>query len=141
MSKQNREDTEHRWKRPDPKFVKVNVDAAFYQDAGAGATAAIIRDEKGQFLAAQCKYNDCASDATAMEARAMRDGLQFANSLGFNRVEAESDSLKSFSSAQDKHNGGMHRQQSLRSVWILLRQLGESPSSIVFVRRIPHLMS
>ena len=51
---------EHRWKRPDPKFAKVNVDAAFYQDAGAGATAAIIRDEKGQFLAAQCKYNDCA---------------------------------------------------------------------------------
>ena len=30
-----------------PKFAKVNVDAAFYQDAGAGATAAVIRDEKG----------------------------------------------------------------------------------------------
>ena len=43
VSNQNREDTEHRWKRPGPKFVKVNVDAAFYQDAGAGATAAIMR--------------------------------------------------------------------------------------------------
>ena len=29
-----------------------------------------------------------------MEAKAMRDGLQFANSLGFNWVEAESDSLE-----------------------------------------------
>ena len=94
VSNQNREDTEHRWKRPGPKFVKVNVDAAFYQDAGAEATARYNQRQEGQFLAARGGYNDCASDATAMEARAMRDGLQFANSLGFNRVEAESDSLE-----------------------------------------------
>ena len=43
-------------------------------------------------MAAQCKYIQYASDVVTSEAMAMRDGLIFANSLGFNRVEAESDS-------------------------------------------------
>ena len=47
---------EQRWLKPSPKFVKLNVDASFYADEGAGASAAILRDEKGNFLAARCKY-------------------------------------------------------------------------------------
>ncbi|XBH96203.1 hypothetical protein VPH35_086638 [Triticum aestivum] len=34
------------------------------------------------------------ADAITMEAMAMRDGLFFANSLGLNQIEAESDSLQ-----------------------------------------------
>ena len=34
-----------------------------------------------------------AADVSTVEAMAMRDGLNLANSLGFNRIEAESDSL------------------------------------------------
>lgn len=51
-----------------------------------------MRDEKGNFLAAQSKFIPVAADAITTEAMAMRDGLDFANSLGFNRIEAESDS-------------------------------------------------
>ena len=47
---------EHKWTRPEPKFVNVNVDAAFFADDGARATAAIIRDERGTFLAGYCRY-------------------------------------------------------------------------------------
>ena len=84
---------EERWLKPDPKFIKLNVDAAFFAEQGVGATAAIIRDERGIFLAAQCKFIPYAADAMTSEAMAMRDGLNLANSLGFQRVEAESDSL------------------------------------------------
>ena len=80
------------WSRPPMGFVKLNVDAAFYPDEGRGATAAVIRDGKGNFLAAHCIYLDYAADAMMAEAMAMRDGLIFANSLGFPWVEAESDS-------------------------------------------------
>lgn len=73
--------------------MKVNVDAAFHEDEGMGATAAVIRDEKGNFLAAQCKLIPYAADVVTTEALAMSDGLKLANSLGFNRVE-ESDSLQ-----------------------------------------------
>ena len=57
-----------------------------------GATAAVIRDANGNFLAAQCRYITHVADVVTAEATAMRDGLIFANSLGLPRVEAESDS-------------------------------------------------
>jgi ribonuclease HI len=87
------EGKDHRWIRPEPKFVKRNVDEAFFVDEGVGATTAVLRDEKGIFLAAQCKYIPFAADVITTKAMAMCDGLNFANSLGFQRVEAESDSL------------------------------------------------
>ena len=84
---------EMKWTKPDLRFIKVNVDAAYFADESARASAAVIRDDKGNFLAAQCKYIPHVADAMMVEATAMRDGLVFANSLGFPRVEAESDSL------------------------------------------------
>ena len=84
---------EHKWSKPEPKFVKLNVDASFHMDEGAGAIAAVLRDSNGNFLAAQCRFIPYAADVVTTEAMAMRDGLIFANSLGFPRVEAESDSL------------------------------------------------
>ena len=91
-NKKPRDNHIQRWLKPDPKFVKVNVDAAFFENERAGATAVVIRDEKGNFLAAQCKFLPYAVDVVSSEAQAMRDGLVLANSLGFPRVEAESDS-------------------------------------------------
>lgn len=43
---------EPNWCKPAPRFLKLNVDAAYYPDEGVGATAAIIRDEKGKYLGA-----------------------------------------------------------------------------------------
>lgn len=58
-----------------------------------GATAADLRDEKGKKKnAAICMVILFAADVITNEAMAMTDGLNFANFLGFNRVEAESDS-------------------------------------------------
>lgn len=83
---------QQRWSRPEPKFTKLNVDAAYFPDVGGGATAAVLRDEKGTFLAAQCNYIPYAADVVSTEAIAMRDGLSLASNLGFQRVVAESDS-------------------------------------------------
>ena len=81
------------WHRAAEGFVSVNVDAKYDINMRSGATGVVIRDDKGNFLAAQCKYIPHVADAMMAEATAMRDGLVFANSLGFPRVEAESDSL------------------------------------------------
>lgn len=50
MKKQNVQ--EQRWIKPEPRFVKLNVDAAFQLDEGAGATPVVLRDNNGNFLAA-----------------------------------------------------------------------------------------
>ena len=57
-----------------------------------GDATAMLRDEKGGFVAAQCKYIDYASDASTTEALKMCGGLSLAKSLGYNQVEGESDS-------------------------------------------------
>lgn len=72
--------------------MKLNVDVAFFVDEGAGATTDVLRDNSENFLAAQSRYIPHAADIVTSEALAMRNGLEFANSLVFSRVEAESDS-------------------------------------------------
>ncbi|KAI4974937.1 hypothetical protein ZWY2020_048544 [Hordeum vulgare] len=84
---------EYRWKRPEPRFLKLNVDASFHANEGAGSVAGVLRDERGNFIAGFCKFIPFAAEVVTIEAMAMRDGLLLANSLGFNRVEAKSDSL------------------------------------------------
>ena len=87
------EQRDHKWRKPEARYIKLNVDASFLADEGSGATTAVLRDEKGRFIVAQCKFIQFAADVVTTEAMAMRDGLNLANTLGFNRVEAESDSL------------------------------------------------
>ena len=72
---------ETKWRKPGPRFTKLNVDAAFFAHEGIGATAAILRDNKGNFIASHCKFIAIAADAVTTEAMAMRDGLLLANSL------------------------------------------------------------
>jgi ribonuclease HI len=82
-----------KWMRPLSNYVKLNVDAAFLADVHVGATAAVIRDDKGQFLVGSCAYLEHVESAATAEAIAMRNGLELAVSLGCNRVEAESDAV------------------------------------------------
>ena len=83
-----------KWSLPGPGFIKLNVDASFHVDIGAGATTAVLRDNRGNFIAAQCLYIARGVDVVTMEATAMRDGFILANSLGFHNVEAESNSIQ-----------------------------------------------
>ena len=76
---------EHKWVRPEPKFIKLNVDAAYHEDEGAGATSEVLTDGHGNLLVAQCVYVPYAANVVTVEAMAMRDGLALP------RVEAESD--------------------------------------------------
>jgi hypothetical protein len=48
------------WSKPNPRQMKLNVDASFHIDAHAGAIAAVIRDYNGNLMAAKCTYlSDC----------------------------------------------------------------------------------
>jgi ribonuclease HI len=85
----NNED--QRWKRIQPRQLKLNVDASFHEDSSAGATGAVIRDYKGRFVAACSKKLPNVVSVTMAEAMAMKYGLELASRLGCNSVKAESD--------------------------------------------------
>jgi hypothetical protein len=72
----------------------INIDAAFDVESKSGASGAIMRNSQGNFIAASSVFIPYVASATMTEAMAMLHGLNFANSLGYSEVEAESDSLE-----------------------------------------------
>ena len=63
----------------------VNVDAAFDFGTGSGSTGVIIRDEKGQWIAAAHSFLPHVIDAPMAEAYALKEGLMLAQHIGCNR--------------------------------------------------------
>ena len=47
-----------RWKKPLQGCLKINTDAAFYDESKQGATSCVMRDHSGAFYAAQAKWYD-----------------------------------------------------------------------------------
>lgn len=74
--------------------AKLNVDAAFSLENSSVAASAVLRNFQGNFIAASTTIISHVPSATMAEVLAMLHGLMLANSLGFNDVEAESDSLE-----------------------------------------------
>jgi ribonuclease HI len=83
-----------KWTKPDPRQVKLNVDAAFHDDSKSGSIGTIIRDYLGNFVAASVKFLPIVASSSMAEAYAMKEGLALARDLGCNRVIAESDSTE-----------------------------------------------
>jgi ribonuclease HI len=87
-------DEKVQWSKPETRFLKLNVDAAFYEDSRSGSFGAVIRDFQGNFVGAKCGLIPSVASASMAEAMAMREGLVLANSMGINRLIADSDSMK-----------------------------------------------
>jgi ribonuclease HI len=81
----------HGWTKPREEHVKLNVDAGYDMDSGTGSSGAIIRDNRGVFVAASCRAIPFAADAAMAEAYALRDGLILAGQIGCYKVEVNSD--------------------------------------------------
>jgi hypothetical protein len=80
------------WIKPRAGFLKLNVDASFSAESHSGATGAIIRDGRGDFIAASSTFIPHVGAPQMAEAIAMLHGLRLANDKGCNNIEAESDS-------------------------------------------------
>jgi hypothetical protein len=57
-----------KWTRPLCRYVKLNVNAAFEADIQAGATAAVIQDSRGKFIAVSCAYIQHVDSVASTEA-------------------------------------------------------------------------
>jgi transposase len=64
-----------RWTRPEPRVLKLNVNASFHVDDHAGAVGAVVRDYEGRLIAASCSLLPHVSSVALAEAHAMKHGL------------------------------------------------------------------
>ena len=65
---------EARWCKANLSITKPNVDAIFFTNERLGATAAILKDDRANFLVARCKFIPFVADLITVEAIAMRTG-------------------------------------------------------------------
>jgi ribonuclease HI len=72
--------------------LKINVDGSFHSDSHAGWIGAVVRDYKGEFIAASTVFLPHVLSPAVAEAMAMREGLSLANRMGCTNVIMESDS-------------------------------------------------
>ena len=82
---------ESRWQAPEQGTLKINVDAAFLEQAGCGSTGLVVRDSEGNLIRAQALWYRFASSAQTMELYAIRDGIQLARDMGYSQICIESD--------------------------------------------------
>jgi ribonuclease HI len=95
-------DEKVQWSKPEPRFMKLNVDAAYYEDTRSGSFGAMIRDFQGNFMGAKCGLIPSMESASMAEAIAMQEGLVLANSMGINRLIVESDSIETVEACTDE---------------------------------------
>jgi ribonuclease HI len=91
-------------KKPKEGSTKLNVDASFYAEYFSGATGAVIRDDRGGFVAGSCCTLPLVADAASAEARALRDGLLLAGQVGCLKLVVKSDCMEVISTMQEGEN-------------------------------------
>ncbi|KAE8804478.1 retrotransposon unclassified [Hordeum vulgare] len=79
------------WQPPPTNSVKVNFDAAFYEESGRGAWGCVIRDDQGVFLAAKAGTLEHLSSPLHAEALACVKATEASAELGVHRLVLESD--------------------------------------------------
>lgn len=70
------------WPPPSESWYKINTDGAFDIKTQTGNGGVIIRDHRGEVLAAEARYYGYISDSLSAEALATRDGLFLAQTIG-----------------------------------------------------------
>ena len=81
------------WKPPNPKWYKVNIDNAIFENWKKAGIGVVIRDEKGEVVTALSKLVNAPLGAVEIEAKAMEAGVVFARDVGIREAEFEGNSL------------------------------------------------
>jgi ribonuclease HI len=82
-----------KWEKPKENMVKVNFDGAFNKVSGTGGWGFIIRNHRGEFVAAGAGKVGILRDTLHAETIACLAAVDGATNLGADRITFESDSL------------------------------------------------
>jgi hypothetical protein len=61
-----------KWSKPKLRFTKLNVDASYHADVGAGSTGSVLRDYQSRFIAASSSFILHVATSAMAEAIAMK---------------------------------------------------------------------
>ena len=93
------------WTRPSNARLKIKVDVGYYTDVREGTTGLVIRNHNGELQSAQALWYENAASSLIMEARAVRDGVQFAVDRHLSNVDIETDASEVIKLLEDPGGG------------------------------------
>ncbi len=83
-----------KWRKPQPGWMKLNVDGSFDPNYENGGTGTILRDERGTVIFSSCRFFGRCSDAREMELLAYKEGIALAIQWTLKPIVVESDCLE-----------------------------------------------
>ena len=92
------------WQPPPPLIFKLNFDAALFSTLKSSGFGAVIRNEKGEVMAAMAAKGPEVSSSEEAEFLAFRKAIEFAIDAGFSELVIEGDNssvMKAVSALQD----------------------------------------
>ncbi|XP_074354386.1 uncharacterized protein LOC141693256 [Apium graveolens] len=91
MQKPGNTESRRNWTSPPQGWVKINVDAAIFEEVGSVGVGSVIRDANGTFVGARhCKFEAQLSPREA-EALGLKEALLWTKRLGFRSCIFETD--------------------------------------------------
>ena len=79
------------WQPPPGSLFKLNFDGACFDDGAHSGYGAVIRNEKGEVMAAIAVRGGVVHDSEEVEVMACRKALEFAIDAGFTKIILEGD--------------------------------------------------
>ena len=93
VSLQNVQQQSDVWQPPHSDHYKLNFDAAIFTDVGCSGVGAIIRNERGEVMAAVSAKGPSTQDSEEAEILACRKALEFAIDVGISDLIIEGDNV------------------------------------------------
>lgn len=87
-------DGDEHWHKPTVNSIKINSDAAIFEDSNSYGHAYIIRDHEGQLIEARTKCFPGRIHADLAEAFGIKEALSWIMVKGYSNVTVESDCLQ-----------------------------------------------
>lgn len=79
------------WSKPPSGWVKVNIDAASFEELNCTGVGAVIRDEQGEFVRARSRRIEVLLHPREAEALSLKEALSWVKELGFRDCVFETD--------------------------------------------------
>lgn len=118
------------WMKPEVGWLKINTDAAVFQDGSIGV-GAVIRDSQGCFIGAGCCKVEGAWSSREAEAISMKEALSWIINRAYNQCVFETD-LKSLVSACNGYPGEAFFGTLVLDCVHLLKHINNVPVKFVY---------
>ena len=108
------------WQPPQESVFKLNFDGACFDDGAASGYGAVIRNKKGEVMAAIAERGGAVQDSEEVEVMACRKALEFAIDAGFTEIILEGDNAMVMKVISQAQQDALHLGLIYEDIWCLV---------------------